>query len=123
MIPTPGWSTKNRPPFTVTLMAFVLLTSNICLGAEIVDKPKTAVEEGKKPGFQPMLKGAAKLAVGHSKNVTGTTDGTTLNFGYLINSALNYRNETLAHEWQNTLTLQLGYTRTPSIDTLCTGGT
>lgn len=106
----------------IALLVFSLGRVKISLAQEgkpkVVEKPKELEGDAKKPGFRPMLKGAAHFALGHSKNMAGTTDGTTLNFGYLVNSAVQYLSPTLAHEWQNALTLQLGYSRTPSIDAL-----
>lgn len=123
-----GATAANYPEASLnrTLELLILLPLTITLygpsatrAAEVeknlVVPPKIAEDNERNPGFHPMLKGSANLALGHSKNVAGTTDGTTINFGYLVNSALDFLNTTREHEWQNTLTLQLGYSRTPII--------
>ncbi len=83
---------------------------------DLVPDSSEGLDDGTQPGWHPLLRVSANLAVGHNKNVPGNPDGTNFNFGYLINGGLGYLNDTKEHEWANTLLWQLGYTRTPVVD-------
>ncbi|MDJ0761668.1 MAG: hypothetical protein QNJ97_01670 [Myxococcota bacterium] len=83
---------------------------------KFIPQDVSGVEEGKAPGWHPFLKGSANLSLSHNDNVVGTPDGTNLNFGFLINGALDYLSLDKQHEWTNSLNWQLGFTRTPLID-------
>jgi hypothetical protein len=69
-------------------------------------------------GWHPLLKASGNFNLGQTKNVPGTVDGVTLQFGYLINAGLGYLNDSKEHEWANTLAMQLAYTKTPAVERL-----
>jgi hypothetical protein len=74
-------------------------------GAEpdLVPDSAEGLAEGTQPGWTPFLNFSGNFALGHNKDVPGSPDGASLNFGYLINGSLGYLNDTKEHEWINTL--------------------
>lgn len=80
----------------------------------VPDKIETTAE-GKKVGWHPMLKASGTAAFAHAQGVVGTDDGSTWNFGLLLDSGLNWRHAR-GHVWENILKWQLTYSRTPLID-------
>jgi hypothetical protein len=111
---------KKRILFT-TLWALLSLSAvEMAMAQETVSKvvleDAEGVTDNSKNGWQPFLKTNANFALGQSKSVPGNTDGTSFQFGYMINGALDYLSPSGSHEWANLLKWELGYSRTPVVD-------
>lgn len=104
--------------------AITMLTALMLLGAVatahaqdkpdyIAEAPVTKADE-RGPGWYPMLKASANLAFSHNKNVVGSADGATWNIGTMVAGGLDWLSVD-GHEWNNSLTWQLNYSKNPLI--------
>jgi len=101
------------------LIALVLPAAALAeAGPKVIPEASELVKEGTQPGWNPVLRASANLALGNNDNVPGNQDGLSLQFGYLINAGFGFLNDTREHEWVTTLFWQLGYARTPAVDVL-----
>ncbi len=80
----------------------------------VSDKPELKEEE-KKYGWFPLLKFSGTLALTQSRNMVGVQDGTNVNFGFSLNSGLDYLHRK-GHQWSSTLDWQLNYLYTSNLD-------
>lgn len=86
----------------------------------VPDDIKAAVaakKEGeRKEGFDATARVGASGLLLHNHQVVGQLDGFTLNVGLVLGGALNYVRGN--HEWQNTASYDLSFSKTPAIETL-----
>lgn len=73
-----------------------------------------AGEAKKRDGWQLGLELAANFAFGHSSNVVGNPDGSTIQVGGMFGAHANYRSG--GHEWSNVLGITHTQAMTPQID-------
>ncbi len=109
-----------------TLIAVVLFATPLSAFAEevgvdagvpsdIKEEQVLAAKLDAKQGFHPKLSIGATGAYNHSSQVVGTTDGSTIQLGLMLDGQANlYRGQ---HEWENQLKVRESTTRTPQVPT------
>lgn len=78
---------------------------------EVVADPKAAE---KPQGWELGMELGANFSFGHSSNVVGNPDGSTIQVGGVLGASANYRNG--QHEWRNGLAITHTQAMTPQID-------
>ena len=74
-----------------------------------------AVTADKAPeGWRLKLSLGSNAALNHNSKVVGNTDGSTFQFGLVLDGGADYRLR--QHEWRNTLSVRHTQTKTPQID-------
>ncbi|MBN2344358.1 MAG: hypothetical protein JXX29_11745 [Deltaproteobacteria bacterium] len=86
-------------------------------GPQVIPEVSGTLVNYDRSGWHPRLKFNANFALGQSKNVPGNTDGLSVQLGYLLNGTADYLSDNDNHEWTNALLWELGYTKTPVVDT------
>ena len=85
-------------------------------GPKLIPKTADGVDDSRGAGWHPGLRFAGNMALGQSKNVPGTTDGVSIQLGYMINAGLGFLSRKKTNEWASSLDMALAYTRTPVVD-------
>lgn len=80
----------------------------------VVEGPKDAA--ARKEGLSASARVGASGLLLHNHRVVGQLDGFTLNVGLVLGGALNYLRG--SHEWQNTASYDLSFSKTPAIEAL-----
>jgi hypothetical protein len=73
-----------------------------------------AADAGKPQGWAPRLKLGSNLSFNHNSKVVGSPDGSTFQFGVLLETTANWRRG--QHEWQNSLSINEAQSKTPLLD-------
>jgi len=85
-------------------------------GPKIIPKSVEGVDDAQGKGWHAGLRFAGNTALGQSKNVPGTSDGVSVQLGYMIGAGLDFLSAKKTNEWTNLLSMELAYTRTPVVD-------
>ncbi len=83
---------------------------DIVAGKEEIPTTET---ERKEDGLHYLLNGTANFSFSHNRRVVGQPDGTSFNFGILVNSKLDLYWQ--AHLWLNSILLEHQQTKTPTL--------
>jgi hypothetical protein len=109
-------------PVTLLSLVMLIVPSRAAAQSEehvLADQPEIPAEKAS-PGWKPMLKASGTFAMTHSQHMVGTTDGTSVNLGFLLNSGLDYLHRA-GHMWSSTLDWQLNYNYTSMLDRFTKG--
>jgi len=103
----------------VLAAAFLVTTASMAAAQEVVvlqADDSTGIGDKNLYGWQGGLKLNGTFALAQSSGVPGTTDGVNISLGYLLNSDVGYLSKGGTHEWANALSLELGYTRSSTLE-------
>ncbi|MBN2717978.1 MAG: hypothetical protein JXX14_19165 [Deltaproteobacteria bacterium] len=111
----------TKRSFTVALLSSLLMS--ITPGAfaqdiepEYIPEITDTLVSSDHTGWHPRLRFNGNFSMAHSKNVPGSTEGTAMLFGALLNGTVDYLSPNESHEWTNALLWDLGYSKTPTIE-------
>jgi hypothetical protein len=84
----------------------------LALETEYLDKPKEKKE--KRQGWDGMLRVSGNATLNSNNNVVGKPEGVSFTFGGEFLGTADYNMG--QHEWRNTLTLQLAFSKVPDVE-------
>ena len=84
--------------------------------ADVVTRVTDSLMDYQRSGWHPRLKFNGNFALGHSENVPGNNNGTSVQLGTMLNATADYLGSRKNHEWTNSLLWELGYSKTPVVD-------